>query len=33
VLQAEITTYDFATRSVELLEELARTQAPVYDNS
>jgi MGT family glycosyltransferase len=33
VLQAEIATYDFATRSVKLLEELARTQAPVYDNS
>jgi MGT family glycosyltransferase len=30
VLQAEIATYDFATRSVELLEELARTQAPVF---
>jgi MGT family glycosyltransferase len=29
VLQAEIVTYDFATRSVQLLEELARTQAPV----
>jgi MGT family glycosyltransferase len=33
VFQAEIATYDFATRSVELLEELARTQAPVYDHS
>jgi MGT family glycosyltransferase len=29
ILQAEIATYDFATRSVELLEELARTQSPV----
>jgi UDP:flavonoid glycosyltransferase YjiC (YdhE family) len=29
VLQAEIATYDFASRSVQLLEELARTQAPV----
>jgi MGT family glycosyltransferase len=29
VLQAEIVTYDFATRSVQLLEELARIQAPV----
>jgi UDP:flavonoid glycosyltransferase YjiC (YdhE family) len=29
VLQAEIATYDFATRSVELLEELARTQARI----
>jgi MGT family glycosyltransferase len=30
VLQTEIATYDFAIRSVELLEELARTQAPVF---
>jgi MGT family glycosyltransferase len=32
VLQEEISAYDFAGRSVQLLEELARTQAPILSS-